>query len=459
ARMFKQVGGACVLTSLTTFVGFASLVMVPSNTIRQFGFSTAAGVASALLLSVLLIPIFLQWLHNRGKAIAGQAVASASAERIAGCCLGWALARPKTVVLLTICLLVVCAIRSTGLTLDPDLTKRFSKRHQASTSADFFIERFGGFNSLEFVITGPREHTFAPDSLRAMLHFGELCKQEPTVKSVVSVAEVIREFLTRLKPYDNSDGVPESVKHTSAVIGLLGSADSAGLSALLPDGHDETRILIQVEETSYMKLLELSEKLDQHAQTAFGGRLSYSEKGAAPLVGRAVREIIRGHLDGFIFCFTAIIVLIVVGIRSWQLGWISIIPNLLPLLTLGGLISLSYESVDSDILAVATLGLGLAVDDTIHFMSRFKIELSRGVDVAEALVCTMRHTGVAIIRTTLILSLGFLPFALSGYWSIRMLGTYLVGVLFAALLADLLVLPALLKIAYRVRPSTPKTAD
>lgn len=452
ARMFKQVGGACVLTSLTTFVGFASLVMVPSNTIRQFGFSTAAGVASALLLSVILIPIFLQWLHNRGKAIAGQTVASASAERVAGWCLSLALARPKSIALLTVCVLTMCAVRSSGLTLDPDLTKRFSKRHQAATSADFFIDRFGGFNSLEFVIQGSREQLFEPDNLRSMLEFAALCEAEPTVSDVASIAEVLQGFLTRLQPYDDGEGVPGSAKHASAVVELLGSIDSGGLSAFLPEGHAETRILVQVKETSYMKLLDLSERLTGHAQTAFGDRLSYVEKGSAPLVGRAVREIIRGHLEGFVFCFTAIIVLIVVGIRSWQLGWISIIPNLLPLLTLGGLISLSYDRVDSDILAVATLGLGLAVDDTIHFMSRFKIELSRGVDVTEALVCTMRHTGVAIIRTTLILSLGFLPFALSGYWSIRMLGTYLVGVLFAALLADLLVLPALLKIAYRQRP-------
>lgn len=451
-RMFKQVGGACVLTSMTTFVGFASLVFVPSNTIRQFGFSTAAGVASALLLSVVLIPIFLQWLHRHGKPIAGGVVASRSTNRIADGCLYVALRYRWAIVIGCISVLCLCGWSGSKLSLDPDLSKRFSQNHLATQSTEFFVEQFGGVNQLEFVLSGSRDQILAPETLRKMQQFANLCLSEPDVKGVVSIADAI-EAVQKKVDYSNESGVPESVLHSQATVELLRARDAQSVATFITPSGEDSRVLVQVDGTSYMTLLDTSLRIGKHAAAVFGSQIAVSEKGSAPLVGRAVLEIIRGHLQGFVFCFTTIVLLIVLGTRSIQLGWISIVPNLTPLLFLGGLIALKYMRVDSDILAVATLGLGLAVDDTIHFMSRFKIELGKGMTVHEALGSTMRHTGVAIIRTTLILSLGFLPFAFSGYWSINMLGTYLIAVLFAALLADLLLLPALLSIAYRVPKS------
>ncbi|GAB5402462.1 MAG: MMPL family transporter [Aureliella sp.] len=449
-RMFKQVGGACILTSLTTFVGFASLVFVPSNTIRQFGFSAAAGVASALLLSVVLIPIFLQWLHDRGKPIAGSTIASHSTNSIADGCLRVALSAPGLVVASCVVILATCGWASSKLTLDPDLTKRFAEDHLATRSTQFFINEFGGANQIEFLLSAPRDTLLAPRTLSQMQKFAELCRQDADVSQVVSIADAIAGVLKQLD-YENTTGLPESPQHAQATLELLAAQDVEGLASLITEARTETRLLIQVRSTSYMRLLETSQRLGKIAASTFPSSVDVLEKGSAPLVGKAVLEIIRGHLQGFLFCFTTIVFLIIVGTRSVQLGVLSIMPNLTPLLTLGGLIAITYTRVDSDILAVATLGLGLAVDDTIHFLSRFKIEMRQGGHLEGALQRTMRHTGVAIIRTTVILSVGFLPFALSGYWSINMLGTYLVAVLFAALLADLLLLPAILKLCYRHR--------
>jgi hypothetical protein len=92
---------------------------------------------------------------------------------------------------------------------------------------------------------------------------------------------------------------------------------------------------------------------------------------------------------------------------------------------------------------VAIISLGLAVDDTIHFLHRYDIERRRSANVRDALERTFNYTGSAIIRTTVILGCGLLPFAFSSYLSIRFMGTYLVFVLGCAVLADLLLLPAL----------------
>ena len=101
------------------------------------------------------------------------------------------------------------------------------------------------------------------------------------------------------------------------------------------------------------------------------------------------------------------------------------------------------NQVDTDALGIAVVSFGLAVDGTIHFLHRYDIELAREKDVRAAINNTYQYTGQAIVRTTLILGIGVLPFAFSGYLSIQMLGTYLVMVLGCAVLGDLLLLPAL----------------
>lgn len=449
-KMFREVGGACVLTSLTTFVGFASLVMVPSNTIRQFGFSAAAGVACALLLSVICLPLFLHWLHLRGRPITASASASHLTSRVAEVCLSVALKWPRTIVMLFLSMLAACGIACAGLTLDPDMARRFPEGHPVSQSSTFFNNEFGGVNSIELVLEAPRDTLLSPQTFRALQEFQRRCEQQLGTSNFASLANVVSPLLKELD-YKNQEGLPESAVHAEAVLELVQAANPAAIAALITTSREATRVLVQVRETSYIRLLEVSEQVEAIAADVFGDDIQVTQKGSAPLVGAAVREIIRGHIQGFGVCFTTIVILIIVGLRSVQLGWISVLPNLTPLLVLGGLVSLQYTRVDSDILAVATLGLGLSVDDTIHFMSRFRIELTSGKDLVGALRSTMVHTGVAIIRTTLILSVGFLPFAFSDYWSINMLGTYLIAVLFAALFADLVFLPALLRLVYRVR--------
>ena len=124
------------------------------------------------------------------------------------------------------------------------------------------------------------------------------------------------------------------------------------------------------------------------------------------------------------------------------------IPNAFPLLVLGGTLGLVYDEVDSDTLFLAMLAIGIGVDDTIHFLMRFRLERSRSTDRQEALIRTFEFAGRAIIMTTVTLALGFAPFVLSGYFSIWILGVYLPLTLVVALLADLLLVPAMAQVGW-----------
>ncbi|MEM7473385.1 MAG: MMPL family transporter [Planctomycetota bacterium] len=455
AKTFFEVGGACVLTSITTFVGFISLMFVPANTIRQFGFSTAAGVASALLLSVVLVPIFLDLLYRLGRPVTAFASASRFTSNIAFACLRVGCARPKITLLIFIVGLGLCTYAAKDLHMDPDLTTRFRSNHPITKSTAFFHSHFGGINSAEILLRGEPEDLLTPETFAKLEEFKGWCEQKYGSENVASIDALVQLFLSQLD-YKNPEGVPLSPEHAGATVQYLRNiAPDLVNSLVTPDGRN-LRVLIRIEETSYLAMTEVSDAMVEKAESLFPKEIEVIQKGSAPVVGRAVREIIRGHMQGFVFCFTTIFFLIAFGLRSLTMASISALPNLTPLLLIGGLITVFREVADSDLLAVATLGLGLAVDDTIHFLSRFNIEWKSGKSLEESLRLSMEHTGLAIIRTTLILSVGFVPLAFSTYLSINMLGTYLIVVLLAAVLADLVLLPAIIQMVFakKTNPNT-----
>jgi len=121
----------------------------------------------------------------------------------------------------------------------------------------------------------------------------------------------------------------------------------------------------------------------------------------------------------------------------------SMIPNILPLLALGGYIGFFWDKTDSDTIIIAMIAIGIGVDDTIHFLSRLRFESSRTADADTALMHTFHFSGRAMVTTTIILVAGFMPLGLSDYFSIRIFGTLLPFTLVVAILADILLVPAL----------------
>ncbi|MCA9086067.1 MAG: MMPL family transporter [Planctomycetaceae bacterium] len=442
-KTFREMSGACSLTSITTFVGFASLGFIPSQTIRQFGISAAVGVASALILTVVLVPIFLDFLARHGYSMQVGRNDARATRMLAVRAARVGIRHPIIVTISFVVLLTIAIVGAARVHLDPDMYRRFPDTHPLSTSADYFIREFGGINSMELVLTADPDVLLAPETFRSIVELSAWCREHLPVTRVDSIADATAQLLKRIDRR-NKDGIPESFVHADAVVRLFEALDRRAAVSLITSDHRSLRMVYQVPATSSLELSRISGDIRHQAQRMLPAEITVQSKGSAPLIGDAVHEIIRGHLYGFVVSFLLIMSLISFGLNSVRLGLIAVPPNLVPLFSLGGILGWTTPTCDSDILAVATLGLGLAVDDTIHFLSHYRRELRICSDRKSAIESTMQHTGIAILRTTTILAAGFLPFAMSDYFSIRMLGTYLVVILIIALIADLLLLPALL---------------
>jgi predicted RND superfamily exporter protein len=136
----------------------------------------------------------------------------------------------------------------------------------------------------------------------------------------------------------------------------------------------------------------------------------------------------------------------IITLSSLQAGLISIIPNLIPALLAFGLMGLLDIPLDTDTLLIASVIIGIAVDDTIHFMTHYRVELIRSRNMQQALNSTVRNVGRAVMFTTMILGLGFGLLGFSEYLGMAKIGIFGALAIFVALLCDLLLLPAILMI-------------
>ena len=148
--------------------------------------------------------------------------------------------------------------------------------------------------------------------------------------------------------------------------------------------------------------------------------------------------MVRSQLIGLATCFLSISVIMAIGLKSIKTALFAQFPNMLPMALILSFLTLSRHVVDVDMLGLPTVALGIAVDDTIHFLHRYKLQLSKSSNRLEAINKTFDFTGQAILQTTLILCIGLLPFAFGSFLTIWMLGTYLVVTLLLAVLGDLL---------------------
>jgi predicted RND superfamily exporter protein len=181
-------------------------------------------------------------------------------------------------------------------------------------------------------------------------------------------------------------------------------------------------------------------------QNTLGDSVHVKASGLVYLLGDFFEVILAGQKTALILAFMSIALIMMIGLRSVGAGLWSMFPNVLPLFALCGYLGLFSDYIDSDVIIIAIMAIGIGVDDTIHFLMRFRIESHRQDDLEKAVQQTFFYSGRGIVITTVILVIGFTPFAVSDYLTINMMGTLLPMALIVALLADLFLVPALIRV-------------
>ncbi len=444
-RSAEDVGKACVYTSITTFVGFLALAVVPTPIFKKLGILLGLGVGIALLLAMTLFPILLSFLRPNTAWTEGIASVSQDLlDRFLSFTQRISLSRPWSIIVFFAALLVASILGISQIKVENDIAKRLGENNPVRRDAEYFLEHFAGTNVLDLYLQCEEEGgLLEPGVFQSISELEEKLMELEEVDSAISFATIITEYYRKL---NDDRSVPPSRLIINLGVREIEKRDPDGLAFLLNSSRRMMRVFVRLNIGGLRETHEAGMKVQKLATATLPATVKAEATGMAYLIGGWLDRIISAQKKGVGISFIVISALMIIAFRSLRAGLWSMIPNMLPLLVLGGYVGFAWDFTDSDTFMLAMLAIGMGVDDTIHFLTRYRLELKRDDDEEKALTRTYHYAGRGIVMTTLILTIGFSPFILCQYFSLQILGTLLPMVLIVALLADLLLLPALARL-------------
>ncbi len=448
---YKEVGLATLLTSITTAIGFLSLLTVPLQPIRVFGIYTALGVLISFVLAYTLLPALLilvkppklhkkRIVHNFWYKTLHQLFKLILRQRLK-LLYGF-------IILVTASVIGILRVESDYFLLE-DLKEDNPMRAQFN----YFDEEYMGLRPFELSVE-------VRDSSRSVYNYEvlqEIAKLDSFLVRDYGLTQTFS-LVSILKIAHRTEHGGQTAyykmpneKETKDYLKTIRKIRSQEILSVLVDSTEQfTRISsthgdIGKQATS-IKNDRLYRFIDEYIdQDLIDIRLT----GTGHLLDKNMNTISKNLTLGLVLAIIIVSVLMGFLYRSPKMVFIALIPNMLPLLLLAAI--LGYFGIDLKVSTaiIFTIAFGIAVDDTIHFMSKFKLELNKGKKVLYALKRTYLSTGRAIVLTSLIICSGFLLLIFSDF-----LGTFYVGLLISltlvfALLADLFLLPVLILFFYR----------
>lgn len=406
-----QVGPACALTALTTAIAFASITLTGNAQLFEFAILGAVGTLLSFIIVLVSFALLAKWLpltnqpmHN-SPALVAQGLAGIGALR------------PRVTVAL-------CLVLLAGASCGFSQTKSWFPLYQnlPDTSAtvqtnDTIAQDFGGVFQVVIEIADDWDKT------RALVTELEALTGAGTVLSEVNVARWLGRPNLRPTPKDM-----EALPH--ALIAQLRSASGA------------SRIFVSVPEP--MRSPETLAAFDKLHDTARAGG-AQRVLGLPTIMRQEAVDLIAQLSTGLVAAAIGATLLVALAFRSATLVPALIIPNTLPLMLTGASLHLWAEGqlTPTAVLAL-TIAFGIAIDDTVHFLSRYAAARKAGQSEREAVKSATRAAGQVMVVTTLLLTIGLSVTLLSDFTPIRLFGGMMIVTLWAALLVDLLLLPALL---------------
>ena len=445
----EDVGKACLYTSMTTFVGFLCLSLVPVPIFRSLGVILGFGVAIALLIAMTMTPIFFSLMPEPKPLRKGPTSRIHDwLDHLLVATERFAVRRARAVALGFGLVIVLALLGLSRLEIEADFARRFSEDNPIRQDLAWFEDRFAGTNGLDIYLEIPEaDGLFDPGLFARIAEFQDTLIELPRVDKAFSLVSLVREIHEELA-YDIDDAgpLPSTRQAIAQYLLLFEIGGGRDLDRLIDFERRKMRITLRLNDEGFRASAEVAQEAVAIAGQMLGDSVKAEPSGLTFLLGDWLDEILAGQRNGVLLSLFTITIMMMIALRSIRAGLWSMIPNILPLLVLGGYVGGFFDYVDSDTLIIAIIAIGVGVDDTIHFLVRYRIEVARSPNTGEAITRTFNFAGRAIIMTTVILVAGFSPFALTDYYTTRILGTLLPMCLIVALLADLLLVPALVQL-------------
>lgn len=446
--ILKEVGFPTFLTLLTTVVGFLSLLFSDIRPIRDFGIYTSVGVTIAFILTYTLLPALLYFFTPRRLIQVHRHDNRTYTTMRRG--LFWIFRHQRTILVITGLAIVLSVIGIFKIRVNNLLLEDLSEKVKIKQDFNFFDNNYSGVRPLEILVTvkDPAKSVWDHDVLVQLNRVDEFIKKEYHAGFLVSPASLVRSI------YVNSNDVPvgsfpDKESYQTIEKQLKSNRKNRDVKRLITADGRRTRISAKIRDAGSIRVNEHNRHLlDFVRNNTDNNLLEFHLTGAAHLVDKNNEYMVSNMTQGFVFSIIVIAILTFFLHRSWRMVLVFIIPNVIPLIIIGGIMGYAGIELKAATSLVFSIAFGIATDDTIHFISRLRIELGYGKSLLYAFKRTYFETGKPILLTTFILMGGFLSLMLSNFQSVFYFGFLICITVIVAVLADIFLLPVLLFLIY-----------
>lgn len=449
--MLERSALPLLVTTATTVLGFASLALTNITMLVQFGYGSAMALLGNFVVTILLLPLLLRiWRVPRHRRVstfeapgATQDVIPRLMERLAHFNLRYRIHILVTAGLLTAGALVGWLM----LRVDTDLISVFPERSAIRTRiTDIHRSLAGALAFYVIVDTGRDDGLKDPAVLRAIAGLQDFLAGTGKVDKSVSVADYVRKMHREMNGGDTAfERIPDTADQIAQYLLLL---EGAELTKFVDFNSSAANIVVRHNLSGSGDLSALLSQLDTYVASNVPRNIVVRYTGEPILFNNAADYMAINELTSFSTTFIIIGLIHAVLFMSLKAGALSLIPNVVPIVVLYGVMGLVGIPLNISTAMIATIAIGIAVDDTVHHMVTYSRELRTHSDQTIAMFNTMRSQGRPIIYVSLALAAGFLTLAFSSFISTVQFGLLAAFVMVLAMLGELILTPVLM---YSVR--------
>lgn len=430
------------ITALTTIVGFLAMNFSDVPPFHDLGNVVAVGVAAAYFFSISVLPAIIVKLPFRYNSKKRQS------RRFMNALANFVIARHLSILIIgTIVAIGLVALIPTNET-NEKFVEQFDESLEFRQATDFLLENLTGVYTIEYSLdTGETGGISDPEFLQTLEDFSIWLKTLEEVKHINSLTDTLKRL--NMNMHADEPGwykLPEQRDLAAQYLFIYENSLPYNLDLANQVNIDKsaTRVIVTFENLKTERLLELQKEIKYwwHTHDESVGMVDAS---TTLMFGHIVYRAVTSMVTGTAGALTVISLILIIALRSVKIGLVSLIPNLVPLALATGVWAILRGEVGMSLSIVMAMTLGIVVDDTVHFLSKYiRARKENGYSAAEAIIYSYQTVGSALWYTSLALIAGFLVLSLSMFSRNGDMGLLTAITIIAALVADFLFLPALL---------------
>lgn len=447
-RVIRRIGAATLITNTTTALGFAALTLTDSIILREFGIVAAVNIIMVFVISIIVIPIFYSFSkapkqrhyeHLEKKWLVG--FISSLTHIVEN--------KRRIVYIITIALIGIALFGTTKMYTTGSMAEEFHESDPLKMDLRYFEKQFGGVVPLEIIIdTKKPKGVQKLSTLKRMDQLQQELAKIPELSRSISIVDPLKYVKQAYYRGDSSFYSLPTSQEKNFILSYIpsGQNDLSLLNSLVDSTESKARITVQVAdlgtEESKVVQAEIREKIDSIFDPE---RYEVTVTGASVVFLKGTSYLIKNLVLSLVIAILVIAFIMALLFRSFAMVFVSLLPNLFPLLLTAGIMGYAGVPLKPSTILVFSIAFGISVDDTIHFLAKYRLELRySNWNIRQSILLAIKETGVSMLYTSIVLFFGFSVFIVSSFGGIVSLGILVSITLIIAMVSNLVLLPTLL---------------